>query len=249
MQYRTAGFSLLPPVVKHLLIVNGLFFLATISFETAFGLNLIKMLGLHLPGSPDFEPYQLVTHMFMHANFSHIFFNMFALWMFGTAIENLMGPRRFLSYYLITGFGAAFLHLGVTWIEAQSLRAELIAGGYTPSELAAYIESGRYQIMHGVSERTIISFLSKYYIPTVGASGAVFGILLAFGMFFPNSMIYVFFAIPVRAKYFVMFYGAMELIFGITNQGGNVAHFAHLGGMIFGFLLIRYWRRKREIFY
>lgn len=250
VQYRPGGFNLLPPVVKNLLIINGLFFLAMISFDTAFQYDLRRVLGLFLPGSPEFKPLQLVTHMFMHANFSHIFFNMFALWMFGTAIENLMGGKRFLIYYLITGFGAAFLHLGVSYFEALSLRNELIAAGYSADELRHYLQVGRYNVLPGVSQRTIELFLMKYLVPTVGASGAVFGILLAFGMFFPNSYIYLFFAIPVKAKYFVMAYGALELYFGIANRpGDNVAHFAHLGGMIFGFLLIKYWRRRGEIFY
>ncbi len=249
-QFRPGGFSLLPPVVKNLLIINGLFFLATISFAGAFQVDLLRILGLFLPGSPEFKPLQLVTHMFMHANFSHIFFNMFALWMFGTAIENLMGGKRFLIYYLITGFGAAFLHLGVTYIEAMSLKNQLIAAGYSPNELQQFLQTGRYNIIPGTSQRVIELFLMKYLIPTVGASGAVFGILLAFGMFFPNSYIYLFFAIPVKAKYFVMAYGALELYFGIANRpGDNVAHFAHLGGMVFGFLLIKYWRRRGEIFY
>lgn len=241
---------MLPTVVKNLLIINGLFFLATLSLGNAFNLNLIKTLGLHMPGSPDFEPYQLVTHMFMHANFSHIFFNMFALWMFGMAIENLMGGRRFLVYYLITGFGAAFLHLGVSYLEAISLKNELLAAGYDAESLNRFIQTGSYNILPGVSERTLVQYLSKYFIPTVGASGAVFGILLAFGMFFPNNYIYLFLAIPIKAKYFVIAYGVLELFFGITNRpGDNIAHFAHLGGMLFGFLLIRYWRKRRMIYY
>ena len=248
MQYRAGGFNLMPVVVKNLLIINRLFFLATLSLGGAFQINLIKVLGLHMPGSPDFEPYQLFTHMFMHANFSHIFFNMFALWMFGTAIENLMGSKRFLTYYLITGFGAAFLHLGVSYLEALTLRSELLAAGYSMADLNHFIETGSYRMISGASESTMVAFLSKYFIPTVGASGAVFGILLAFGMFFPNSYIYLFFAIPIKAKYFVMGYGAMELYFGITSDG-NIAHFAHLGGMLFGYLLIKYWRRKRRIYY
>ncbi len=250
MQYRPAGFSLMPMIVKNLLIINGLFFLATVTLAETFQLDLIKTLGLHMPGSPDFQPFQFITHMFMHANLSHIFFNMFALWMFGTAIENLMGPKRFLTYYLITGFGAAFLHLGVSYIEMLSLRSELLAAGYSASDLRQFVETGRYTVLPGVSERTLVSYLTKFLIPAVGASGAVFGILLAFGMFFPNNYIYLFFAIPIKAKYFVMAYGALELYFGIANRpGDNIAHFAHLGGMLFGFLLIRYWRRKRHIYY
>ncbi|MFO7872973.1 MAG: rhomboid family intramembrane serine protease [Bacteroidales bacterium] len=249
MQQRTGGFNLMPVVVKNLLIINGLFFLATISLSTAFSVDLIRLLGLHMPGSPAFEPYQIVTHMFMHANFAHIFFNMFALWMFGTAIENLMGSRRFLTYYLITGFGAAFLHLGVSYLEALSLRSELLAAGYTPEDLRHFIETGSYNVLSGVTESTLVSYLTKYFIPTVGASGAVFGILLAFGMFFPNSYIYLFMAIPIKAKYFVIGFGALELISGLTGRTGDIAHFAHLGGMIFGYLLIRYWRGRRDILY
>ncbi len=250
MQYRTGGFSLMPMVVKNLLIINGLFFLATISLDTAFDTNLIKTLGLHMPGSPDFEPYQLVTHMFMHGNFSHIFFNMFALWMFGTAIENIMGSKRFLVYYLVTGFGAAFLHLGVSYWETISLRNELLASGYSAEDLRQFIQTGRYNILPGASERTLVHFLMKYFIPTVGASGAVYGILLAFGMFFPNNYIYLFMAIPIKAKYAVIGFGAMALFFGVAaREGDNVAHFAHLGGMVFGYLLIKYWRQKRSIHY
>lgn len=248
--YRPTGFNLMPPVVKNLLIINGLFFLATISFGSAFQLNLLDVLGLYIPGSPDFEPYQLVTHMFMHANFSHIFFNMFALWMFGTAIENLVGSQRFLIYYLVTGFGAAVLHMGISYLEMLNLRSELLAAGYSTTDLQRFIETGSYNILPGVSESTLVGYLTKYFIPTVGASGAVFGILLAFGMFFPNSYIYLFFAIPIKAKYFVMAYGAMELFFGVANRpGDNVAHFAHLGGMVFGYLLIKYWRNQRKIYY
>lgn len=249
MQYRPGGFNFMPLVVKNLLIINGLFFLATITMAGTFQLDLIKILGLHMPGSPDFEPYQFVSHMFMHANFNHIFFNMFALWMFGTAIENLMGSRRFLIYYMITGFGAAALHLGVSYIELLSLRSELVAAGLSPAELRQFVETPPETVRSDIVG-TLAAYIRKYLIPTVGASGAVFGILLAFGMFFPNSYIYLFFAIPIKAKYFVIAYGALELYLGFAQRpGDNVAHFAHLGGMLFGYLLIKYWRKKRQIFY
>ncbi len=249
MQYRTGGFNFMPVVVKNLLIINGLFFLATISLETAYRIDLFEKLGLFMPGSPYFQPYQFVSHMFMHANFNHIFFNMFALWMFGTAIENLMGSRRFLIYYMITGLGAAFLHLGVNYIELISLRNELLNAGLSPAELRNYVESPPERVPSDIAG-ALAGYIRKFIIPTVGASGAVFGLLLAFGMFFPNSYIYLFFAIPIKAKYFVMAYGALELYFGIVGRpGDNIAHFAHLGGMLFGFLLIRYWRRRRDIHY
>ncbi len=249
MQIRAGGYNFMPVVVKNLLIINGLFFLATISLETAYRIDLFQKLGLFMPGSPNFQPYQFVSHMFMHANFNHIFFNMFALWMFGTAIENLMGSRRFLIYYMITGFGAAFLHLGVNYIELLSLRNELLNAGLSLQELRQYVESPPETFRSDIAA-TLAGYIRKFIIPTVGASGAVFGILLAFGMFFPNSYIYLFFAVPIKAKYFVMGYGALELYFGIFSRpGDNIAHFAHLGGMLFGYLLIRYWRRKRHISY
>ncbi len=250
MQYRAGGFNFMPVVVKNLLIINGLFFLATISIDMSFGQNIIYNLGLFMPGSPMFEPYQIVSHMFMHANFNHIFFNMFALWMFGTAIENLMGSRRFLIYYMITGLGAAFLHLGVNYIELLSLRNELLDADTSLAVVRQHIHELADTNRIPLGQTPEESYIRKFLIPTVGASGAVFGILLAFGMFFPNSYIYLFFAIPIKAKYFVMAYGALELYLGIASRpGDNIAHFAHLGGMLFGFLLIRYWRRKRKIYY
>lgn len=242
MYQRPARFNLLPEVIKNLLIINGLFFLATLMFGSVFNIDLGRTLGVYLPGSPFFEPYQLVTHMFMHGNLGHIFFNMFALWMFGYALENVWGSRRFLIYYLITGFGAAFIHLGVNYFEAINLQSQLLDYGYTLTELQNFIETGTYD---SAGPDILRQYLMKYSIPTVGASGAVFGVLLAFGMMFPNTRIYLYFAIPVKAKYFVMVYGALELYNGILNDpASNVAHFAHLGGMLFGYLLIRYWRKK-----
>jgi membrane associated rhomboid family serine protease len=135
-------FQMLPEVIKNLLIINGLFFLATIVLESTFGINLIRLLGVYIPGSPHFSPYQLVTHMFMHGNFGHILLNMFALWMFGNALENIWGAKRFLIFYLITGFGAAFIHLGVQYLEARVLFDELLGMGYSMSSIQQAIETG-----------------------------------------------------------------------------------------------------------
>lgn len=238
MYYQPRRFNLLPEVIKNLLIINGLFYLATIVFGSVFNIDLGKMLGLYLPGSPEFTPYQLVTHMFMHGNLGHIFLNMFALWMFGNALENYWGGKRFLIYYLVTGFGAAALHLGVNYYEAYNLHSELLQMGYSSAEL----DNMRQTMTHD-GNSTVIEYLRKYFIPTVGASGAVFGVLLAFGMMFPNQIIYLYLAIPIKAKYFVILYGAIELYSGISaDQDSNIAHFAHLGGMLFGYLLLRYWK-------
>ena len=239
-------FSLLPEVIKNLLIINGLFFLGYIVLSSAFGINLIERLGLYLPMASQFEPYQIITHMFMHGGLAHIFFNMFALWMFGYTLENLWGSKRFLTFYLITGLGAALLHLGVQYWEYSGLAEQL-----SSSQLARIQNEGWEVLQSGrnYSEPTMARANLLLNTTTVGASGAVFGVLLAFGMMFPNQYIYIYFAIPVKAKYFVAVYGAIELFSGIANDpGSNVAHFAHLGGMLFGYLLIRYWRSNGTLY-
>ena len=193
--YSPQGFRMLPTVVKNLLIINVIIFLATIVLEKYGYNNITSMCALNAIPTGRFRLWQLVTYMFMHANVSHIFFNMFALWMFGYVLENYWGPRRFLFYYLFCGVGAGLCNL-------------LIPGW-------------------GI---------------TVGASGAVYGILLAFGMMFPEERIYFYFLIPIKAKWFVIGYAAIELFEGLMYTDG-VAHFAHLGGMLFGLLLILYWRK------
>lgn len=269
-QYSPAGFSLLPPVVKNLLIINGLFFLATVSLNSAYGIELDNILGLHYFQSDLFNPYQFVTYMFIHANFSHILFNMFALWMFGYLLENVWGSKRFLTYYMITGIGAAMVQTFVNWIDISSIQTAAQAYASNPS-LDSFVAFVRQNYpRHYEAEGTIRTFINEWSvvrtspayipqsleyisqlmklqmdIPTVGASGAVFGILLAFGMMFPNMLIYIYFLFPIKAKWFVILYGAIELFSGISNNpSDNVAHFAHLGGMIFGFFLIIYWKKK-----
>lgn len=251
MYQRPTSFRLLPDVIKNLLIINGLFFLATIVLGNVLGFDLIKTLGLYLPGSPQFEPYQIVSHIFMHGNLTHIFFNMFALWMFGYTLENVWGSKRFLIYYMITGLGAAAIHLGVNYWEAMALKQELMNAGFTPEMLQELIVSGRWDgaSVSGISQDVIRQYYLKYNVPTVGASGAVFGVLLAFGMMFPNQYVYLYFAIPVKVKYFVAGYAALELYSGIANDpSSNIAHFAHLGGMLFGYILIKYWKKRGELY-
>lgn len=241
----TGGFlANMPTVVKNLLIINGLFFLATIALAPQ-GVDLTRILGAFYWRSTNFEPYQIITHMFMHGGFAHIFFNMFALWMFGTAIERVWGPKRFLIYYLVTGLGAFVLHYLVVAYQVNQLAAEL------GSEAISMVrDQGLDLLLSGrnYSNPELGQLNLLFNTPVVGASGAVFGILLAFGMMFPNTrLIMLFFPVPIKAKYFVIGYGALELISGIANRpGDNVAHFAHLGGMIFGFILIKYWTRNRN---
>ncbi|MDP2424694.1 MAG: rhomboid family intramembrane serine protease [Bacteroidales bacterium] len=278
--YRPMGFRVLPPVVKNLLILNGLFFLATLAFQSAFNIDLIDKLGLHYITADKFNPIQFVTYMFLHGGFTHILFNMFALWMFGNTLENIWGPKRFLIYYLATGIGAAIIHYITIYFSLQPTLAllnsflsepgfnnlqQLVVGHkfqinqYSGEIYGAFRQFDvNYKILQGdpgnyTALQGAVEFLGEYKayylnLPNVvGASGAVFGILLAFGMMFPNSIIYIYFAFPIKAKWFVIIYGAIELYLGISGRGGNVAHFAHLGGMIFGYFLIIYWRRTDRL--
>ena len=246
MNYRPSSFRHLPEVVKNLLIINGLFFLATITLDS-MGFDMYLFFGLHQFQSPDFMPHQLITHLFMNGNFTHLFFNMFALWMFGKVLENVWGGKKFLIYYMITGLGAAAIHLGVSQYEIMSLQAQI-----SSNDLNTILNEGGNILAGGQNYTNPIMGKLNLLIhtPTVGASGAVFGVLLAFGMLFPNALLYIYLAIPIKAKYFVILYGLLELYAGISNNpADNVAHFAHLGGMIFGFLLIKYWRKNSNTFY
>ncbi|MCD4791564.1 MAG: rhomboid family intramembrane serine protease [Bacteroidales bacterium] len=273
-QFRPGGFRILPPVVKNLLIINALFFLATIVASEVFRIDLTNILGLHYFAAEEFRPYQFITYMFMHGGFMHILFNMFALWMFGNALENFWGPKKFLIYYFVTGIGAAIVHYVVFYFEISPVLNAIntYMDDPSPEKLnlflnSGYLKIGSYEIqdnfnafrseynnlIHSNPTKAIqlsVDFINQYKIDflnlpvVVGASGAVFGILLAFGMMFPNALIYVYFAIPVKAKYFVMIYGALELFSGIYDTSSNVAHFAHLGGMIFGYFLILYWKKR-----
>lgn len=280
-QYRPRGFTLLPTIVKNLLIINGLMFLAQIVVESSFGFRLEDKLGLHYFASKAFEPWQFITYMFLHGDVGHIFFNMFALWMFGYALENIWGPKRFLVYYLITGIGAALVHYFVFYFEIRPVLASLNAVINEPSAGAifTYLTNNPLQINQYSGEiyvqymkfreslellavngsnrqalQTAVNFLvdyREYYLSlpnVIGASGAVFGILLAFGMIFPNMLIYVYFLIPIKAKYFVIIFGLIQLFYGISGAQSNVAHFAHLGGMLFGLILILYWKKKGRLY-
>ena len=177
--------------------------------------------------SPLFKPYQLVTHMFMHGGFMHLFFNMYALIIFGVALEQVWGSKKFFLYYMVTGLGAALLHSLVLYIDASSLMNAVQAGDQIAvQKLDALMRT-----------------------PTVGASGAVYGVLLAYGMLFPNNVLQLIFPpIALKAKWFVLIFGAIELALGVSNTGGNIAHFAHLGGMIFGYFLIIYWKKNNKMY-
>lgn len=240
------GFSSIPPVVKNLIIINAIMLFATYMLSMR-GIDLTKILGLHYFESPDFRPYQLVTHMFMHGGLMHLAFNMFALWMFGRVLESVWGPRRFFIYYFVTGLGAAALHTFVNFLEFQHF-----AGKMSPEDVQLVMNQGAEILNQGKNFSDVAAGKLNLLLntPTVGASGAVFGILLGFGMLFPNTELMLLFPpIPIKAKYFVIGYGAIELFSGIANPGDNIAHFAHLGGMLFGFFMIKYWNKKTTNFY
>ena len=245
--HRPQGFSILPLVTKNLLIINVLVFFASATFNKVFHFDFNENLGLYYMGSSAFSPIQFLTYMFLHGSIQHLFLNMFAFWMFGSVIENYWGAKRFLIYYLATGIGAALIQQLVTFI-----RIESIVNSVSPEALAQIRIEGHDILLRGMNftDSTLSSLNLLYNVQTIGASGAVFGILLAFGMLFPNSIIYLYFAIPVKAKWLVMGYGAIELYNGLSNNAGdNVAHFAHLGGMLFGFILIKFWQKNNNSFH
>lgn len=253
-QYRPPSASVLPPAVKNLLIINGLFFLATYVLKDRNVVDLTKTFGLFFPLSQNFKPFQLLTYMFMHADFFHIFFNMLSLYMFGTSIENFWGWKRFSFFYVATALGGATVYLIVKYIEIYQLKSQI------PIELYSSIINDPISVFGpegSVAEGSVyfnkaIELYSLINIPVIGASGAVYGVLLAFGMMFPNTEIMMLmFPVPIKAKYLVLIMGGMELLLGVNNAAGdNVAHFAHLGGMLFGFILVKYWNKtNRNTFY
>lgn len=215
---------MIPPVIKNLVMINGLMLLIT--FLT--GNFMYEKFALYYFDSPYFKPYQLITHMFMHGGFTHLFFNMYSLVIFGIALEQVWGSQKFFLYYLVTGLGAAALHLLVLYIEASGYQNAALAGNAIAAQNLEILK----------------------LTPTVGASGAVYGVLLAYGMLFPNNVLRLLFPpVALKAKWFVLIFGAIELWLGISNTGGNVAHFAHLGGMIFGYFLILYWKKNNRMYF
>ncbi|MDQ1332287.1 MAG: Rhomboid protein [Bacteroidota bacterium] len=241
------GFFALPPVVKNIIMINILMLLAYYAVRSVFGVDLNGILGLYFPRSDSFKPLQILTHMFMHANFWHLFFNMYALYIFGMVLERVWGPKRFFIYYMITGLGAALVHETVIAFEYNKLMNLL-----DPDQIQLVLNEGATYISEGqvFTDPTMKDLQILLNTPTVGASGAIFGVLLAFGMLFPNTQLMLLFPpIPIKAKYFVIAYGVIELSLAITQPGSNIAHAAHLGGMLFGYFLIRYWRKTTKTLY
>ena len=235
------GILYLPPVVKNIIMINVIMILAYYAANSVFGIDLNSLLGLYFPKSEQFKPVQIVTHMFMHGGIWHIFFNMYALFIFGPVLENVWGPKRFFIFYMVCGLGAAFTHESVIFLQYNHLINSL-----SPENIQAVLTEGTTYFHQGkvFTDPDMQSLQLLLNTPTVGASGAIFGVLLAFGVLFPNTQLMLLIPpIPIKAKYLVMGYGALELYLAVTQPGSNIAHAAHLGGMLFGYLLIRYWRK------
>ena len=269
-QYSPQGFRMLPNGVKHLLIINVLFYLAAIVFRQSLHIDLDNYLALFYIGSDNFRPWQYITYMFMHGNFEHIFFNMFALWMFGYILENYWGTKRFIIFYLLCGIGAGLFHSAVVGLTSLPVLNAInqYASNPSPDALLQLYNDHFNNIINPrwITEVTnawrsgasgdfgyeTTNALMQVYndriigVPTVGASGAIYGILLAFGMMFPEERIYLYFLLPIKAKWFVIGYAVIELVTGIIGTNDGIAHFAHLGGMLVGLVLILIWRRNER---
>lgn len=215
--------SSIPPVTKNIIIINILVMIMTFLNEDF----MYGTFSLFYPTSPFFRPWQIITHMFMHGGFWHLFFNMYTLFFFGCVLERMWGPKKFLFFYFATGIGAALLHTGVQAIEMQVYMAQ-----------AAENSAGAIQAIHSLK-----------MTPTVGASGAIYGVLLGYAMLFPDSVLTLLFPpVSLKAKWMVAIFAAIELFTGVFGMGGGVAHFAHLGGMLFGWLIIMYWKKKHTLY-
>ena len=236
-------FANIPPVVKNLLIINVLFYIAMQLFGPQM---MTSVLGVYYFDSPNFRIWQVVTYMFMHSYESlfHIFFNMFALYTFGTALEFVMGSKRFLNFYLITGIGALVLQMAVQSIEVYQVTGSIVNNGHFLIDTVQGTMSYNPEL---ITEEQASKLMGIYISPMVGASGAIFGLLIAFVMLFPNAELFLMFIpVPVKAKYIIPVYILVELFLGVKQlPGDSIAHFAHLGGALFGFILVKLWGLKR----
>jgi membrane associated rhomboid family serine protease len=233
-------FERIPIVVKNIIIINVLFWLASQVWPVMY-----PIFSGHYYMSPEFAPWQIITHMFMHsdASIGHLFFNMYGLFVFGSLLEQVWGPKRFLIYYMISGLGAFALHMGINHFEIQALISKVGQSGLN-SVLSEGLDA--LNMNQNFVDKDLANLNLGIHGSIVGASGCVFGILLAFGLLFPNMELMLLFPpIPIKAKWFVFGYGALEVLLALSNrQGDNVAHFAHIGGMIFGYILLKIWQKR-----
>lgn len=252
-QFFRGGFSSIPPITKNLIIINALIWLVEVIWPQ-FGINgILRHLGLHFVTASQFNPAQIITYMFVHSpsTFFHVFFNMLTLFFFGPALENTWGSKRFIFYYMICGVGAALIQEGVWALQLNHIISEWKADNIhlLASEYKMSIQEATRQFEHMLSsgDPTLTRMVedARNSFVTVGASGAIFGILLGFAFVFPNIPMYLFFIpVPIKAKYMVAGYAVIEFFCGVTGSMSTVAHFAHLGGMIFGLGLLLWWKHK-----
>ena len=237
--------SRLSEIVKHLIIINVIFFIASI----VFGELMYDLFAMHYPGNSDFIVWQPITHMFMHGDITHILFNMFGLWMFGTPLEQMWGKQKFIFFYLSAGFGAVLVQTLVYHYDVMSVTQILIDNGLTNTDVNTFYKSGRLNtsIIQSVGEERLYSGIQSFKAVMVGASGALYGILVGFAMLFPNVQLMLLFPpIPIKAKYLVPLLILFDLFFGFTSYSvGPIAHFAHVGGAITGFLMMWYWKKNQ----
>lgn len=234
----------LTDAIKHLIIINIILFVA----PQMMNINIAEYLALYFPKNESFGFWQYVTHMFLHGSFMHIAFNMYALWAFGTPLEQMWGKKKFLFFYFSAGLGAGIIYTLVNYYQFNSTYEQLINMGVSSTDIQRILDTGQYNdAVISLTNREMSEFWSLYHTPAVGASGAVYGILVAFGLSFPNAKLaLIFFPVPVAAKYFIplMLFG--DLFFGVTKYSiGNIAHFAHIGGAIIGFIIAWYWKKNQ----
>ena len=239
----------IPDIVKQLIIINVLFFAGSFLINPNITAIATDMLALHYPGNDSFGIWQLLTHMFMHGSINHILFNMFGLWMFGGTLAQMWGRNKFLFFYLSTGLGAAALQLGINYFQISTVVEQLVEAGYSATALTETLQSGQYNTAWSnvISQTELSQLLTSFNMSMVGASGALYGILVAFAFLFPNTeLMIIFLPIPIKAKYFVPILLASDLFFGFSSYSlGPIAHFAHLGGAVTGFIMMWYWKKQQ----
>jgi membrane associated rhomboid family serine protease len=232
--------------VKHLIIINIIFFAGT----AFLGEKIQQLLSLYYFENPNFRFWQPLSHMFMHGGLMHIAFNMFALYSFGSTLESFWGPKKFLFFYISCGIGAALIHSGVNYYYFHDSLNVLLENGYPKTEIYQVLNEGKYTLswLDFISQSKLDSFASSYAVPALGASGAIYGLLTAFAFMFPEAeLMMMFIPVPIKAKYFVPFIIVMDLFSGVTGYsifGGGIAHFAHVGGALFGFIMMWYWKKN-----
>jgi membrane associated rhomboid family serine protease len=234
----------LTDAIKHLIIINIILFVA----PQLLKLDFTNMLALHFPKNENFGLWQYVTHMFMHGSFAHILFNMYGLWAFGSPLEQMWGKKKFIFFYFSAGLGAGVIYTLANYYQFNGIYEQLISLGISSNDIQNILDMGSYNDPRiTISNKKMNDFYNLYHTPAVGASGAVYGVLVAFGIYFKDAKLaLIFFPVPIAAKYFIPIILAFDLFFGMTKYSvGNIAHFAHIGGAFIGFIIAWYWKKNQ----